>query len=157
MFFLNLTKKTIAKRKIELKYKLFFWNKLYGLLDEQITHKLDYIPETWIVMHFSSLHSSMVYDTQAFAEPLYMNAQETPLQIQQISLDYTEFPLKKRNLNFVIREYSRIQLSRRAQWVYNGGKKGIVFTIQIPNYNIFLATNLVFLMRKRVRRSKKRN
>jgi len=45
MFFKKLTKKTLIKGKTEAKYDFIFWNKLYGRVDEEITHKLDYIPE----------------------------------------------------------------------------------------------------------------
>lgn len=155
MFFKPLTNKTTAKLKTELKYKLFFWNKLYGLIDERITHKLDYIPESWIVIQFSSLHSHLIYDTIAFNDPLYKNLQKSHLQIQQMSLESTDFPTKNRDMKVAYKEYFRIKSMKFSNWSINHVKRVFVFTIQIPNHNIFLATNLIFIRRNQLRWRKK--
>jgi len=151
MFFAPLTKKTIIISKKELKYKLFFWNKFYGLLKEQITHKLDYIPESWIVAQFSSLHTALVYDTQTIAEFIYMNVKKVNLQIKQMSLDYAQFPSQNRNLDLIVREYSRIRFLKNSIFMFNRYRKGFILTVQIPNYNAFLTTNLIFILRKQIK------
>jgi hypothetical protein len=156
MFFKRLTKRTIIKGKTELKYNFFFWNKLYGRVDEEITHKLDYIPENWIATQFSSLHSALVYDTQTFVEQSYMNPNQICLQIKHMGLDYTRFPTKKRNIDLLLREYLRIRTLKKSTFMQTLNKRHLVFTAQIPSHTIFLATNFVFLRRRQLKQLRSR-
>lgn len=148
MFFKKLTKKTALKRKIELKYKFFFWNKCYGSIDAPITHKLDYIPEEWMVTGFSSLQASLVYDTQTFIEFSYNNPKQLVLKLQNMSFDQEQlFPSLTRNLDLIIREYTRIHLTHKNNNIPKIFKQHSIFIIDIPLHNIFLSTNLFFIQR----------
>jgi len=156
MFFVKPTKKSIIKEKTELKYKFFFWNKFYGLLEEQITHKLDYIPESWVVTQFSSLHPGLVYDTQGLVEFLYTDVYKMNMQLKNMRMDYIPLPTQDRNLNLINREYCRIQLLKQhSSFRLKKDCRGGVFTLKIPGHTVFMATNLVFIQRKQIKKYKK--
>jgi len=116
-------------------------------LDEQVTHKLDYIPESWIVTQFSSLQLALLYDTQTLAEFFYMDCQKLYLQIKQMSFDYSEFPLKTRNHSLLLQEYARIRFLQQSKQMLNMSKRDVIFKIKILNHNIFLSTNTIFVRR----------
>jgi len=154
MFFTKITKKTINKEKMELKSDLIFWNKFYGFLEENVTHKLDYIPENWIVTQFSALQIYQIYDTQGLVEFAYMDTNKISLQIKQMQLDYKRLPLLERTLDIANREYYRVNLLKRSK--SKKICKHLFFKLQPPSYHVFFATNLVFIKRKIVRLRKKK-
>ena len=124
-------------------------------MDEQVTHKLDYIPENWIVTRFSYLQTALLYDTQTLAEFLYMNPQNLYLQIKQMSYDFSEFPSKNRNRSLLLLEYQRVLSLQQSEQALNRSKKDTIFKLQIPNHNIFLETNTIFFRRTQLKRQSK--
>lgn len=119
---------------------------MHGLLVEQVTHKLDYIPENWLVTQFSSLHTELVYDTQTFAEFFYVDPFKNFLQIQQMSLDNTRFPTKNRNRELLLREYTRVRLIKKSNYMLVRPQKNpLLLLVTLPKHHMFLCTNLIFL------------
>jgi len=162
MFFIRLTKKTLINSRRDLKFKYVFWNKLRGELCEVVTHKIDYIPDSWIVTQFSSLHPSLVYDTDTFTEFFYLDPSKLFLQINQMSLDDTWLPSKNRNIPILSREYRRVYLireSNNANQLLARSKSGLqknplLLLRAIPNQYLFLTTNFIFLWRSQIRKKR---
>jgi len=154
MFYKKLTKKT-RKNQRALRYKLIFWNQLYGVCDAPITHKLDYIPEQWLVFGFSSLHKSLVYDTQSLCQYNYNTLNCLNLQIGNMAWDYDQlFPTLERNAAPVKREYKRIQRYYVNNSFDTSYPNKVIFQISCPFYNVFLATNSTFVRRRLLQRHK---
>jgi len=147
MFYKKLTRKTKKDSKT-LRYKLLFWNIMYGGCDAPITHKLDYVPEQWIVFGFSSLHNSLVYDKQSLFQPLYQDISRLTLRISNMSWDYDqEFPAMERNIALVQREHLRVKLLAKNVAYPECTSNKIIFKLGCPFYNIYLATNTVLVKR----------
>jgi len=153
MFFIKLTRKTHLKRKNELKYKLLFWNQLYGLSDAILTHKLDYLPEEWFVVMFSSLQTPLIYDIQTVSEGLYMNFNKLALNIDSMSIDYKMFPSLDRTLELVSREYFRVRLIRKQSRVKNAiVRQTQAYKFKYVIFDSFLVTNTIFAYRLKLKK-----
>jgi len=147
MFFTKLTRKTQLKGKKELKYKLLFWNYLYGLSDANLTHKLDYLPEDWFVVNLSALHMPLIYDMQTMNESLYYNFNGLSLKIKNMSIDYNKFPSLDRMSDLVTNEWLRIRLIRDQQKLKHNWRQEKRWKFNYILYDSFLATNTIFLHR----------
>ena len=157
MFYKPLTKRT-KKDQQTLRYNLIYKNGLYGVCDEHLTHKLDYIPEQWLVFYFSSVYKELVYDTQSLYQIFYSDMNKLNLKINSMSWDYDHvFPPMERNSSLVKNEYGRIRTLVKSTFILKTRHSKVIFRIVCPFYNIFISTNTRFLRRwlRRAAKNKK--
>ena len=147
MFFTKLTRKTHLKRKKELKYKLLFWNPLYGVSDAILTHKLDYLPEEWFVVQCSSLQPALVYDIQTINEGLYSNLNALALNIQSMTIEHKIFPPLDRTIAIVDREYFRVRRTHKRHGFRYNLRQEQLWKFNYVIFDSFLTANTVFAYR----------
>lgn len=150
MFFQKTYKKRVSRAKIELRYKFVYWAKFHGLLDEMVTHKLDYIPESWFVVGFSSLQNSWIYDTHSLAESAYADLPKLPLSLTEMQADYDLVPASQRNVMRVQHEYARM-FGLKVPYKTRKESQEFLFTF---NGITFLHTNRLFVNKRIVRKKR---
>lgn len=118
MYFKKLPNNKFLETKYNWKYKSLFWNQTWGIVDAPITHKIDYIPESWTVSHVSGLQKNLVYDSASlYSYYKYYNPKKIFLQSKQMLWDRESFPTLKRNNIIYYREYTRIQWLKNKKFI----------------------------------------
>lgn len=149
-YIVKLTKKTRPKEKLQLRYEFFLWNRIYGLCNEVMTHRLDYIPEDWVITNFSILQTHMVYDSATITSLyLYLDPVKVFLKIKEMYLDLEEFPYMERTRSLFLTEYIRVRLLQKCSKILIKRSSLLEAPNLIHNLNslLFLKSNFSLFLR----------